>query len=138
MPGSVTDRSVRRRKIGWSMTTTDDTRAGTADAEEIPPGVLVLPPSAERGRKETEESLGTPGRPFDRRSPFFIGLSGAFGVAIAYVAARAVIDVSSVLLIMGVALFIAIGLNPIIVALTHRGFSRGAAACTVTLGFLLF
>jgi predicted PurR-regulated permease PerM len=119
------------------MTVIGDTSAMDADGDGLPSGVLVLPPTAERQTSEGDQSLGVLGRPFDRRSPFFIGLSGAFGVAIVYVIARAVVDVSSVLLIIGVALFIAIGLNPIIAFLTRRGLSRGAAAGTVTLGFVL-
>ncbi len=117
------------------MTLTADPKSGVR-AEDAPPGVLVLPPSAER-RSDGDEPLGVPGRPFDRRSPFFIGLTGALGVALAYVMVRAVVGVSSVLLIMGVALFIAVGLNPIMIFLTRRGLSRGAAASVVTLGFLL-
>jgi len=104
---------------------------------EAAPGVLVLPPSVEQERVGSDDSLGNLGRPFDRRSPFFIGLSGAFGVAVAYVLFRGVSDVSSVLVIIGVALFIAIGLNPIIVILVNRGLSRGAAAAVVTAGFIL-
>ena len=104
---------------------------------EAAPGVLVLPPSVEQERVGSDDSLGNLGRPFDRRSPFFIGLSGAFGVAVAYVLFRGVSDVSSVLVIIGVALFIAIGLNPIIVVLVNRGLSRGAAAAVVTAGFIL-
>jgi predicted PurR-regulated permease PerM len=119
------------------MTSIDEHAVVFDEGEDTPAGVLVLPPSVERERSSSDESLGVPGRPFDRRSPFFIGFSGAFGVAIAYVIARAVGDVSGVLLIIGVALFIAIGLNPIIIFLTDRGLSRGAAACAVTLGFVL-
>ena len=52
------------------------------------------------------------GRPFDRRTPFFIGLTGGLGVAVAYVIARGIGDITSVLIIIGLALFIAIGLNP--------------------------
>jgi len=115
------------------MTTIDEVVTGP-EQEETPAGVLVLPPSA--ARSDSDESLGALGRPFNRRSPFFIGLVGAFGVAIAYVIFRAVSDVSSVLLIIGVALFIAIGLNPLIMFLTSKGFSRVAAASTVTLGFV--
>ena len=86
---------------------------GRSDGEEAEaaPGVLVLPPSIEQERDGSDDSLGSLGRPFDRRSPFFIGLSGAFGVAVAYVLFRGVSDVSSVLVIIGVALFIAIGLS---------------------------
>ena len=65
-------------------------------------------------RTRRRRSLGTLGRPFDRRHPFFVGLSGAFGVAVAYVLFRGIADITSVLVIVGLALFIAIGLNPII------------------------
>ena len=81
--------------------------------------------------------LGTLGRPFDRRHPFFVGLSGALGVAVAYVLFRGIADVTSVLVIVGLALFIAIGLNPIITFLTAHSLSRGAAVVIVTLGFVV-
>ena len=71
------------------------------------------------------------GRPFDRRTPFFIGLTGGLGVAVAYVIARGIGDITSVLIIIGLALFIAIGLNPIVAFLVRRGLSlwaRGASS----------
>ena len=49
---------------------------------------------------ETDESLGTLGRPLDRRNPFFIGLTGAIGVGVAYLIFRALSDVTSVLVIV--------------------------------------
>jgi predicted PurR-regulated permease PerM len=109
----------------------------SAPEEDTPPGVLVLPPSVENERTQNHETLGVLGRPFDHRTPFFMGLTGALGVALAYVVFRGVADVSSVLIIIGVALFIAIGLNPIIALLVRVGLSRIAAASVVTLGFLL-
>jgi predicted PurR-regulated permease PerM len=66
-----------------------------------------------------------------------MGLFGTFGVAIAYVVARGIADVASILVIIGVALFIAIGLNPILQVFVTRGMSRGLAAGMVTLGFVL-
>jgi predicted PurR-regulated permease PerM len=84
-----------------------------------------------------DEPLGPMGRPFDRRTPFFIGLTGGLGVAVAYVIARGIGDITSVLIIIGLALFIAIGLNPIVAFLVHRGLSRGLAVLCVTVGFLL-
>ena len=45
--------------------------------------------------------LGALGRPFDHRSPFFMGLTGALGVGVAYVLFRGVADISSVLVIIG-------------------------------------
>jgi predicted PurR-regulated permease PerM len=101
------------------------------------PDVLILPSDAERDLHPREESLGTLGRPFDRRNPFFIGLTGALGVAVAYVVFRGIADIASVLVIVGLALFIAIGLNPVIDLLIARSMSRGAAVATVTFGFVL-
>src|SRR3984957_13100653 len=98
--------------------------------------VLVLPPAVERELSETDESLGGLGRPFNHRSPFFIGLTGTFGVAIAYVIARGIADVASVLVIIGLALFIAIGLNPIIEFLINRGRSRDLSVIVVVCAFL--
>lgn len=102
-----------------------------------PPDVLVLPASVERDLNPSNEEFGALGRPFDRRAPFFVGLFGAFGVAVAYVIARGIAEVTSVLVIIGLALFIAIGLNPIIEFLTDRGLRRGIAVAIVTFGFLL-
>jgi predicted PurR-regulated permease PerM len=99
--------------------------------------VLILPPSVERELDQSDGSLGTLGRPFNHRSPFFIGLTGALGVAVAYVAARGIADISSVLVIIGLSLFIAIGLNPILVVLINLGLRRGVAVGVVTLGFVL-
>jgi predicted PurR-regulated permease PerM len=101
------------------------------------PKVLLLPPSVERQLDESDESLGALGRPFDHRTPFFIGLTGALGVAVAYVLARGVADITTVLVIIGMALFIAIGLDPVIDFLIKRGLRRGIAVAIVTLGFVL-
>jgi predicted PurR-regulated permease PerM len=48
---------------------------------------------------------------------------------------RAIGDITSVLILIGLALFIAVGLNPVIIFLTHRGLSRGLAVAAVTLSF---
>jgi predicted PurR-regulated permease PerM len=99
--------------------------------------VLILPTSVERELDPSDESLGGLGRPFDHRAPFFIGLTGAFGVAVAYVIFRGIADISSVLVIVGLALFIAVGLDPVLVFLVNRGVKRGVAVGIVTLGFIL-
>jgi predicted PurR-regulated permease PerM len=96
-----------------------------------------LPASVERELDESDEALGALGRPFDHRAPFFLGLFGALGVAVAYVIARGIADITTVLVIIGLALFIAIGLNPILEFLIHHGRSRGFAVGVVTLGFLV-
>ena len=110
---------------------------GDAGAREPDPNVLILPGAVERELSGTDESLGTLGRPLDRRNPFFVGLTGALGVGVAYLIFRGLSDVTSVLVIVGVALFTAIGLNPIIEFLMSKAIPRGAAVAIVTLGFLL-
>jgi predicted PurR-regulated permease PerM len=107
-------------------------------SEDPPPApVLILPASVERELDHSDESLGALGRPFDHRSPFFIGLSGAFGVAVTYFLVRGLADISSILIVIGLALFIAIGLDPILVFLVRRGVGRGWAVVVVTLGFVV-
>jgi predicted PurR-regulated permease PerM len=110
---------------------------GQAESGESPANVLILPTSVERELDQSDESLGALGRPFDHRSPFFMGLTGALGVGVAFVLFRGVADISSVLVIIGLALFIAVGLDPILVFLVNRGLARGVAVGLVTLGFLL-
>ena len=113
-------------------------RATEDSSEETPPsGVLILPASAERELDGSDESLGVLGRPFDHRAPFFVGLTGALGVAVAYVFARGFGDITSVLVVIGLALFIAVGLNPILEFFIDRGLCRGLAVAIVTLGFIL-
>ena len=109
---------------------------GSEEANTQEP-VLILPPEVERELSKADASLGTLGRPLDRRNPFFVGLTGALGVGVVYLLFRGLSDVTSVLVIVGVALFIAIGLNPIIDFLLSKSIPRGVAVAIVTLGFLV-
>ena len=109
---------------------------GPEDAGSQEPGILILPPEVKKELSKGDASLGTLGRPLDRRNPFFVGLTGALGVGVVYLLFRGLADVTSVLVIVGVALFIAIGLNPIIDFLLSKSIPRGAAVAMVTLGFL--
>ena len=66
------------------------------------------------------QQFGRPGRRFNRTTPFFIGLTGALGVAVAYGLVRSVADVAQVLTIIGIALFLGVGLQPAVVWLERR------------------
>jgi predicted PurR-regulated permease PerM len=85
--------------------------------------------------KQAEEtgSLGRLGKPIDRRSPFFIGMAGAAGVAITIALLELAIRARPVLVLIGLALFIAAGLDPVVSWLTRRRVPRGAAVVIVLL-----
>lgn len=79
--------------------------------------------------------LGTPGRPLNRRSPFFIGMAGAAGVAVTVGLVELLITARSVLILIGLALFIAIGMEPLAAWLTrHRVPRWGAVLAIVAIG----
>jgi predicted PurR-regulated permease PerM len=80
---------------------------------------------------ERTGGLGKPGRPVNRRSPFMIGLMAAFGVAVAYGLIELIVKARSVLIIVGLAMFIAAGLDPIVGWLVRHRFPRWAAVLTV-------
>jgi hypothetical protein len=79
---------------------------------------------------ERTDGLGRPGRPLDRHSPFFIGMAAAAGVAVTYGAAELVIRARSVLVIIGLALFLAAGLEPVVHWLTRRRERVASATST--------
>lgn len=78
-----------------------------------------------------ETAFGEVGRPFDRRSPFLIGFTGALGVACALALAYTVIAAGQVLVLLGLAFFIAVGLDPVVLWLYRRGVPRWAAVALV-------
>jgi predicted PurR-regulated permease PerM len=83
-----------------------------------------------------DQPLGTPGRRFDRRSPFFVGLAAAAGVAVTYGVVRVVESMSSVLVLIGVAFFLALGLEPAASWFVKRKLPRWAATTLVLVIFL--
>jgi predicted PurR-regulated permease PerM len=83
-----------------------------------------------------EHGFGQPGQPFDRRSPFFIGLVGALGVVVAAALAWLVVEMGEVLVLLGLALFIAVGLDPAVHWLHRRRVPRWAAVVVVLVATL--
>jgi predicted PurR-regulated permease PerM len=80
---------------------------------------------------EETGGLGPPGRPINKRSPFMIGMTAAFGVAVAYGVVELFIRARSVLIIIGLAAFIAAGLDPVVAWLVRRRIPRWAAVVIV-------
>ncbi len=74
---------------------------------------------------------GDPGKPFDRRSPFYYGFVGALGALIAYWLFQAILGIGSVLMLVVVSFFLAAGLNPSVEFLERRGLRRSFAVTLV-------
>ena len=82
---------------------------------------------------EETGGLGRLGRPMNRRSPFFIGMAAAAGVAVTYGLVELIIRARSVLVLIGLALFIAAGLDPAVGWLTRRRLPRWSAVVLILL-----
>ncbi len=137
-------------------------RAGAAGGSPVPPHAPVASPaerveaSAERfegSANRAEQAadhvtdlvdgltqaaraahLGEPGRPFERHSPFYLGLVGGLGLLAALLLGFALYSIQSVLVLIVVSLFLAAGLNPMVEWLERRTVRRGAAVLVVTVG----
>ena len=155
--------------------------AVTSSADEGTPGPHEGPDRMQEAMDtaaaiaEKTNGLGHPGRPLNMRSPFFIGMAAAAGVAVTYglgkrySAAELVESIlqpsakiaqgfetylfemvdgkqysgfvvstraRSVLILIGLALFIAAGLDPAVSWLTRRGVARPAAVVVVVLAVI--
>ena len=83
------------------------------------------------GDRTDTDLLGTPGPPFSRRAPYVVGLLGGLGLLTAWALGEVVMAISSVIVEVVVALFIAAGINPMVVFLERRGMRRPLAVLTV-------
>ncbi|MFG2090818.1 MULTISPECIES: AI-2E family transporter [unclassified Spirillospora] len=82
--------------------------------------------------------FGRPGQPLGRAHPFVFGFTAALGVITAWLLVRAATNAKSVIVMIVVAMFLAVGLNPAVDRLRKFGFPRGAAVATVFLVVILF
>ena len=78
-------------------------------------------------------AFGEVGEPFDRSGPFFIGFLGALGVVCALALAWTFVAAGQVLVLLGLAFFIAVGLEPVVLWMYRRGIPRWAAVSIVVL-----
>lgn len=89
--------------------------------------------AAEAGA-DADNEFGRPGRKFDRQAPFFVGFVGALGVACAFALAYLIVAVGQILVLIGLAFFLALGLDPAVRWLYRRGLPRPASVVVVLLG----
>jgi predicted PurR-regulated permease PerM len=94
----------------------------------------VRTPTARPGR--TTRRVGpiqvqTAEQPLLRHSPFTIGFFGALGALLAFWLGGLLLSIGSILVLVVVAMFIAVGLNPLVEFFMHRGFGRPWAVMVV-------
>ncbi|MUN36981.1 AI-2E family transporter [Actinomadura litoris] len=82
--------------------------------------------------------FGRPGEPLGRAHPFVFGFTAALGVITAWMLVKAATNAKSVIVMIVVAMFLAVGLNPAVERLRRIGLPRGVAVGTVFLGVLAF
>jgi predicted PurR-regulated permease PerM len=98
-----------------------------------------VPASAQGGTPAAEAgsqvySLGMPGAKLSRHSPFYIGFFGALGALLAWQFAGMLASARSVLLLLVVSMYLAVGLNPVVEWFVRRRVRRGLAVAAVFVG----
>ena len=96
-------------------------------------GEAAVDRAADAGRR----GYGQAGRPLNRQSPFYVGFFGAIGVLVAYGLWNAVGQLTQVITLLVVALFITLALNPLVEYLVRRDVRRSLAVATVFAGLVV-
>jgi predicted PurR-regulated permease PerM len=127
-------------------TRTADGQEEQAAAREVPPtsprieevaeGNPVREALAEAEADRQQGTFGKPGRPLNPRSPFMIGMKATAGVLTVIALTELLLKARSVLILIGLAFFIAAGLDPVVVWLTRHGLRRWMAVIIVLLALL--
>ena len=87
---------------------------------------------------QRRDEFGVAGAPMSRSNPFYFGFVAALGALTALVFLRALASASQIFVIIIVALYLAMGINPAVEGLRKRGLSRVIAVLTIFTGILSF
>jgi len=116
----MADRPTRQRPIGT------DGLAESAITTEVP----GRGPGEDRARQRAARRLG---RPFDRQSPFVVGFAATMGALIALALGAIVYSVRNTIVLVFLALFIAVGLEPVVAFGTRHRLRRSVSVLLVVL-----
>jgi len=120
----------------------EEARAEVEGAVELvaPPDDPVLDTGVRRIEAQVDEEnpFGRPGARIDRHHPFIIGFVAALGVAVAALLVEAILISRQVLVLLLVAAFLAVGLDPAVRWLVRRGLRRSIAVLLITIAALGF
>jgi predicted PurR-regulated permease PerM len=93
--------------------------------------------AVDQGGDARRRGYGKAGRPLNRQSPFYVGFFGAIGVLVAYGLWNAVGQLTQVITLLVVALFITLALNPLVEWMVRRDVRRSLAVATVFAGLVV-
>jgi len=107
-------------------------------AEQQPEAVAVQDdePVDQAEESADEGRFGQPGPALNRRNPFYVGFVGGLGLLVAYGFFVGLRNAASILVMIFVAMFLAIGLNPAVARLRAWHVPRGGAVAIVALVLL--
>lgn len=117
------------------MTTSPESPSGKPAEQQAAQGSAVA--TEEPGAVGGPDDLGEPGPPLDHHAPFYVGFVGALGALLAFWLATNIATISSTLVLIIVAFFIAAGLNPSVEWIEARGVRRRYAVTTVIVAVLV-
>jgi predicted PurR-regulated permease PerM len=122
------DADADRADADVARTSADAARAD-ADVEEADSlvGELLIE------ERHPSEGMGAPGPPLRRSNPFVFGFFAALGVLVAWGLWHALGQAKSVLILLIVSMFIAVGLNPLVEWFMRSGLKRGLSVGVVFL-----
>lgn len=92
--------------------------------------------SAAERLSNPDRPMGKLGRPMDRRSSFYLGVTGTAGALLAIGTAYLIVVAADILVLIGLAFFIAIALQPTVTFFVGRGLPRGVSVAVVVIGVL--
>ncbi len=84
------------------------------------------------------EDFGIPGAPINHSHPFYFGFLATSGGVVALTVLRSLAAASQIFILIIIALFLAIGLNPAVEVIRARGISRTRAVTIIFIGVVLF
>ncbi|MFJ2031259.1 AI-2E family transporter [Streptosporangium sp. NPDC087985] len=106
-------------------------------AEALRAEAVGGPVPASEAPQEQAAPYGRPGKPL-AKNPFLVGLTAGMGLLTAWALAQALVTSRSVIVLVVVAMFLALGLNPAVEALQRRGLARRGAISIVFGAVILF
>ncbi len=133
---SDADDADEAKQASGAKANKSDAQSQKANDESLarPEELLIHPDDhPEPGQRDP---FGSPGAPISRHSPFYMGFFGGLGLLLALLIGFAVREAQSALVLVLVSFFLAVGLNPIVELLMHRGIRRRWSVFLVSLGVL--